>query len=142
MSGEALQKVSARILADMADRGGQFMDKGLYQTAAQVWTQALDLLPEPKGDWEAALWLDVSIGEAWWRAGKLGPAHDHLRDAMNEGGAANPYALLRLGQVLADLGDPPGAIEHLLRALALGGTALFDDEDPKYLALLRAEGLV
>jgi tetratricopeptide (TPR) repeat protein len=142
MSAEELPREAARCLTDLAARGGQFMDRGLFQTAAQVWTQALDLLPAPKGDWEAALWLDVSIGEAWWRAGKLGPAHDHLRDAMNEGGARHPYALMRLGQVLADLGDIPGAIEHLLRASALGGSALFDAEDPKYLALLREEGLV
>jgi tetratricopeptide (TPR) repeat protein len=142
MSADALPREAARFMIDLAARGGQFMDRGLYQTAAQVWTQALDLLPAPKGDWEAALWFDVSIGEAWWRAGKLGPAHDHLRDAMNEGGAFNAYALLRLGQVLADLGDKAGALAHLLRALALGGTALFEGEDPKYLALLREEGLL
>ena len=142
MSADSLPRDAARFITDLAARGDQFMDRGLYQSAAQVWTQALDLLPAPRSDWEAALWLDVSIGEAWWRAGKLGPAHDHLRDAMNEGGARHPYALMRLGMVLADLGDAPGAIEHLLRAMALGGSELFEGEDPKYLALLRDEGLL
>lgn len=111
--------------------------------AIRVWTEALELLPEPKTQWEAALWLYASIGDAYRAAGDLPAAQEALFDALNcPDGHANPLVLLRLGQTLADRGEVDRGTEYLLRAHILYGTDVFDEDEQPYLKLLRDRELM
>lgn len=114
-----------------------------WKGAVAVWQEALDLLPEPKTQWEAALWLYASIGEAD-RLGHDNPAaKDSLYNALNcPDGHMNPLVLLRLGQTLADMGEVDEGVEHLLRAYMLDGEEVFEEDGAPYLALLRQRKLI
>ena len=40
------------------------MEKGKFKKAYAVFEKGLDLVPDPKNDWEASLWFYVSLGDA------------------------------------------------------------------------------
>lgn len=66
--------------------------------------KALELLPEPKDDWEAATWLYVAIGDAFFFLEKYEEALDNLKHArMCPDGMANSFILMRLGEVYYEL---------------------------------------
>lgn len=128
----------------LSERGNVLLeDEGDWRGAAEVWTAALDLLPEPKSQWEAALWLYASLGDAYRVGGQLDEAKDALFTALNcPDGHMNVFVLLRLGQTLFDLGDKPRAKEYLLRAYMLDGEDPFEEDGALYLAFLREQGLL
>jgi hypothetical protein len=65
-------------------------------------------------------------------------AKEAFFDALNcPDGTANPFVLIRLGEVLFELGDMEGAKEYLLRAFMMEGSEIFEAEDPKYLEFLQ-----
>lgn len=118
-------------------------DDDNWRGAVRVWESALGLLPEPKTQWEAALWLYASLGEAQRTGKDLSAAKDMLYSALNcPDGHMNPLVLLRLGQTLADLGDVKEGVEYLLRAYMLEGEEIFADDGAPYLKLLREKKLV
>ena len=123
----------------LSEQGNTLLESsGDWQGAARVWDEALALLPEPKTQWEAALWLYASIGDALRTGNDLAGAKNALFNALNcPDGHANPFVLLRLGETLVDLAEIDGGVEHLLRAYMLEGEDVFEDADAKYLKLLR-----
>ncbi len=67
---------------------------------------ALQLVPEPKTDWEATTWLLASIGDMAFVRGKFDKARDALEDAVRcPNGLGNAFIHLRLGETLFELGD-------------------------------------
>ena len=128
----------------LSEEGNELLDvHDDWEGALLVWRQGLELLPEPKSRWEAALWLNASIGEACRRGGRLEDTRSALLDALNApDGHMNPLVNLRLGQTLVDLGQPDQGVEYLLRAYMLEGEAVFDVDGAEYLTLLRARQLI
>ncbi|MBO3273617.1 hypothetical protein [Pseudomonas schmalbachii] len=127
---------------DLSVQGNLFLDSGDALSAVNVWCEALALLPSPKDNWEACLWLNASLGEAYRVEGQLEEAKACLLDALNcPDGHVNPFVLLRLGQTLVDLGDENAGVDYLLRAYMLEGEEIFE-EDAQYLQLLRNRKLV
>ena len=109
-----------------------------YREAVEKYIEALDLLPEPKTDWEACTWLLASIGDANFRSHNYEHARAALIDAMHCPGAiGNPFIHLRLGQSQFELGNVQRANDELARAYMLAGKEIFDQEDPKYFAHLK-----
>jgi len=51
----------------LSAEGNDLMDGERFDAAIDKWMQALDLLPEPKMDWEAYMWLSASIGDAQYQ---------------------------------------------------------------------------
>jgi hypothetical protein len=97
---------------------------------------ALDLLPAPVENWNAAGWLLVALGEAAIQAGDFARAFPPLKDAMHcSGTIGNPWVHLRLGQCRFELGDDRAA-DELARAYIGGGRTMFDGLDPKYFDLV------
>ncbi len=104
-------------------------DDGDWAGALARWQQALALVPDPKTDWEAALWLYASIGEAYLAGEQPGPALDAYETAYRcPDGHLNPYVLLQLGKIYADKGDEKPAVQTLLRAYMLEGAEIFEGE--------------
>lgn len=112
-------------------------DDGDWQGALAKWQAALDLVPQPQTDWEAALWLHASMGDAYLAGGQPGPARDQFDTAYRcPDGHVNPYVLLQLGKIFCDAGDHDAAVKMLLRAYMLEGDALFV-QDARYLGFLK-----
>ncbi len=97
------------------------------------------MLPEPKLDCDAATWILAAVGDANFLGGDFVAGRDNLSTVMHCPGAiAIPFLHMRLGQCQFELGEQAHAVDELLRAYLVGGEALFDCEDPKYLACLTA----
>ena len=121
--------------------GDTHADRDRFPDALGLYWQAWDLLPEPKIDCEAATWILAAVGDANFLGRDYEAGVDNLSTVMHcPGGIGIPFLHMRLGQCQFELGDYARAIDELNRAFVGGGEDLFDDEDPKYLDYLDANG--
>jgi tetratricopeptide (TPR) repeat protein len=121
--------------------GDELGERGEFNEALSRYWEAWELLPEPRTEWSAALWILAAIGDTNFLSGNYVAGRDALMTAMKIGGDAtgNPFLRLRLGQCLFELGELPEAANWLAGAYLLEGTALFSDEDPKYLDFVKPQ---
>lgn len=126
------------LIQGLSEEGNVFADEGKYAEAKAKFKEALDLVPAPKVDWEAALWLYASIGDMCYMLGDYEACSDNMFDALNcPDGRVNPFVHIRLGQALYELGNMERAKEHLLRAYMLEGEDIFEGQDDKYFDLIK-----
>lgn len=112
---------------------------GACKEAAQMYYQAMELLPSPVEQWEAATWLSGSAANALYMDRQFSLAANELRRALRFPGALdNPFIRLRLGQSLLEIGEHDAARNELLKAYMLGGDKVFEDENPKYFRLIQS----
>lgn len=132
-------------LTALSAKGDDLLEDGRPDAAIEVWQQALALLPEPRRQWQASLWLNASIGDAERAKGDVEAALAAFEEAAASGaieGQSNPFVHLGLGSCLIDLGRDEEATEPLLRAYMMEGEEIFAESDRRYLAHLRAKGLI
>lgn len=114
----------------LSQDGNAFMDDENLEAAIKKWNEALDLLPTPKSDWEAFMWLSASIGDAHFQQKSYTLALASFQDALNApGGIENPFIHYRLGQCQLALDNLEPAIESLLKSYMLDGGHIFKAED-------------
>jgi tetratricopeptide (TPR) repeat protein len=134
-----------REVEDLSEQGNELFDRSEFDLAIEAWKRALLVLPSPQAEWEAAMWLYASIGDAHFQCRRFEFAIDALHEALcGPEGNSNPFVLFRLGQAYLQLGDNVKATEFLLRAYMLDGQDIFD-ADPDgadSLALLEAQELI
>jgi len=131
-------EVHADVMA-LCDRAEQHASEGEFDLAAPLYQQALDRLPQPIEDFEAATFILTALGDAAFQQGDYEIAVDSLERALRSfRGSGNPFIHLRLGQVLLEMENTERALEELGRALVAGGEEVFSGEDPRYLAAVRA----
>jgi tetratricopeptide (TPR) repeat protein len=136
----ALDEALYQQITYLSERGNAFMDAGAPASAAGMFERAMDLLPEPKTEWEAATWLNASIGDALFAQEQYAAARDRFLDALNcPGGPANPFVHLRLGECCYELGETARAKDHLMRAYMLEGREIFASEPRKYYEAIRPD---
>lgn len=105
-----------------SEQGDDYCDAEEWGKAILCFKKALELLPEPKDDWEAATWLYVAIGDAFFFLEKYEEALDNLKHArMCPDGMANPFILMRLGEVYYELNEIGLAKKHLFEAYMMEG---------------------
>jgi tetratricopeptide (TPR) repeat protein len=137
MADELDDAIHARI-TKLSSQGDDLVTKGKYEQALERYKEALSLIPEPLTKWEACTWLLTAIGETYFFNADFEKARDALQSAMHcPGGIGNPLIHLRLGQTQFELGNTGRAKDELARAYMGGGEDIFDDEDPKYFALVK-----
>lgn len=124
-------------IEELSETGNEAMESEDYAKAISCFQEALDILPEPKEDWEAYLWLVGSIGDAHFMMGNYGKSLEFFRKCYNIGETDNPFILLRLGENYLEMEDETNATEFLLRAYMLEGEKIFK-EDWKYSMAVRA----
>jgi tetratricopeptide (TPR) repeat protein len=122
----------ARIV-DMCERGNARAEAGDLDGAFAAYQQALELVPAPVSEWEAATWIFTALGDVLVQQGRYREAREFLIEAMRCPGAiGNPFIHLRLGQAHLELDEHERAQDELARAYMGGGDELFEGEDPKY----------
>ena len=130
-------------LDELAADGTDKLDAEDWDGALARFRAGLALIPEPKREWEAATWLNASIGDAHFFAQRYAEARDAFHEATQcPGGLGNPYVQLRLGESELELGNEAAAANGLIGAYMQEGAEIFAEEDPKYLDFLRRRGLV
>jgi tetratricopeptide (TPR) repeat protein len=123
----------------LCEHGNDLSAIGEYDEALAQFRDAWALLPEPRGTSEASLWLLGTMGDMEFQLERFEAARDHLLHAFDcPEAASNPFLHLRLGQCHYELGQSEAAADALVRAFLLDSPDIFDDEDPKYLALVRS----
>ena len=129
-----------RIVALCAE-GDRHAEAGRHGSALKQYAEAWALLPDPKERWNAATAVIAAIADSWFLAGRYDEVLRALEFGMNCPGAdGNPFLHLRLGQALLEQGEEERAAAALMRAYEAHGEAIFEHEDPKYLAFLAARG--
>lgn len=130
-------------ITELSEQGNDLLDRGDTKAAISTWRSALQLLPEPRRQWDAAVWLHASIGDAQREDGDLNGALDSFQQAAASGdGYANSFVQLGLGTCLYDLGRQEESTDPLLRAYMGEGEEIFEESEPKYLAYLRKRKLL
>ncbi|WP_211168490.1 tetratricopeptide repeat protein [Azoarcus indigens] len=125
-------------ITQLSKEGDDLADNGRFREAVERYLQALELVPDPKTDWEASTWLLAAIGDANFNSKNYEHASAALNDAMHCPGAiGNPFIHLRLGQSQFELGNIDRANDELARAYMGAGKEIFANEDPKYFAHLK-----
>lgn len=129
----------------LSAQGSDLFDDGQFAQAIEEWTKTLDLLPEPKSEWDAYTWLCTSTGDAYYQLDQFESARQSLFDALNgPDGQTNPFLHYRLGQTEAKVGNLDSAKSHLLQAYMLDGETIFqlDHDGMEYLDILKKAELV
>lgn len=126
-------------ISRLSEEGNDLLDeKGDWKGAIEVWKKALELVPEPKEEFEASTWLFASIGEAWRTGEDAVSALAAFEEAFRcPDGPENPFIRLGLGKCLYDVGRKESAMEHLAEAYRLEGEEIFAEGDELYLEALK-----
>jgi len=123
----------------LCDKGEAYVERGKYRPAIKKYWKAFDLIPEPKTQYPAGVWLLTAIGDVNFIVKNYEGGVKNLTEAKKHpDGDGNPFIHFRLGQCHLELGNTDEAFEELSKAFKLEGESIFDDEDPKYWAFFRA----
>jgi len=122
----------------LAIRGDELFDKKEYEKAIEIYKKGIELVPEPKNEWETKLWFTAAIADAYWFLKKYTQALSYLEESLKViGGKENTFIILRRGQVLFELSRIKDAKQELLKVYEIEGEDFFEDEDSKYLRLIK-----
>lgn len=112
-------------IQDLADQGNVAIDQGRLGDAITLWQSALQLLPTPASQWQAAFWLYASMGEAYYQLELFDEAIVVLNQALTSPESKeNPYPYYMLGKCHWRL-EHERAAEYLLQAYELDGQGIF-----------------
>ena len=123
-------------ITELTDKGNDAFEDDL-DLALKYYEEALELLPEPKTDWEASTWVYTAIGDCYYFKTEYLDAISTLRKAMLcPEGMGNAFICLRLGECHYELEEMDKANEFLSQAYMLEGADIFKFEDNKYLEIV------
>jgi tetratricopeptide (TPR) repeat protein len=127
-------------IEELSEQGNDLVDDDDFEGALEKFQSTLDLLPDPKTDWEASLWLYASMGDMYLFTEDFESAKENFFNALNcPDGQESGFVHLRLGESLLELGEEDKAVDHLLRAYMLEGPEIFEEEEDKYLEFLKSK---
>jgi len=142
MSRPAPSQLDDAIVArvtELCERGDDDTENGRYDEAIAKYEEALGLVPHPLHAWAVTTWILSAVAEARYLQEDWRRAHEAIMEAFRcEGAIGNAFLHLRLGQVEIALGNKGRGVDELIRAHERGGDDVFEGEDPKYRALVRA----
>jgi tetratricopeptide (TPR) repeat protein len=134
-----LDDVIVARITELCERGDDDVEAGLCEAAIEKYEAALALVPRPFHAWAVTTWIFTAIAEARYLQRDHARAKEAIMEAFRcEGAIGNAFLHLRLGQVEIAMGAKGRGLEELIRAHERGGDEVFDGEDPKYLAMVRA----
>lgn len=134
MDDQTLDKID-----QLSEEGNSYCDEENFREAIRVWTEALNLIPSPQNVHAESLWLEASIGDAYFLEDDFENALTHFENAKSniiENAYENPFIMLRLGQCYLETANTESAQEYLLRAYMMEGKEIFEEESPDYFNFL------
>jgi tetratricopeptide (TPR) repeat protein len=138
MGRKSLPKKLRAAITRLCEEGDELAKEGSDAAAYAKYSEAWELLPDDKDNWEASTWVLGAVGELQFRNRKFDKAlNSYLRAVQCPNGVGNPYIHLRIGQTQYELGNMEGAADNLARAYMGGGEEIFRDEEPKYFTFLK-----
>ena len=130
--------IVAKVTA-LCEQGDDDVEASRFDDAVARYEEALTLVPRPLYAWAVTTWILTAMAEAYHLKQDHTRAKESIMEAFRcEGAIGNPFLHLRLGQSEIALGQKGRGVEELIRAHERGGDAVFEGEDPRYLALVRA----
>lgn len=125
-------------ILELSKKGERAFKNKAYENAIEFYNEAINLIPYPVFDWDAATWLYTAIGDCFYFQKKFKSSLNNFHDAFNSpGGKENPFVNLRLGQCYYELKAKEKAEDYLMRAYMLDGKKIFKYEKKKYLNYLK-----
>ena len=125
-------------ISELCEDGEYLIEDNEFLPAIEIFNKALSLVPEPKTDWEASTWLYTAIGDTYAMVQDYKNGLSNLQEAQKcLGGEENPFILFKMGQCLFELGETEQGTKLLLQSYKLDGADIFEDEDEKYLVLIK-----
>ena len=129
----ALPESIAGRIERLCAEGETFASEDRFGAAVLRFTTALRLLPRPQDRWQITPRLLASIIDLCFDKGDLESARQAALAALDLPDIAqNPALRLKLGAIYFEEGNLDAARAEFAQALAGGGEAVFEDEDPKY----------
>lgn len=133
----AMNDADYALIEKLSEEGNALADRNDFDAAIKKFEQALAIVPTPKTDYEASLWLYASIGDMYFSKGDHENSADNFYNALNcPDGQVNAFVHLRLGEDLFELKQKDESLDHLLRAYMLEGKEIYDGENEKYFEFL------
>ncbi|MBB6431499.1 tetratricopeptide repeat protein [Algisphaera agarilytica] len=125
-------------ITDLCQAGDRLLDSQDLLGALIAYQEALSLVPEPKHDYAASVWLYTAIGDALLFMNRHEEAHVAFHKALfSATGFGNPYIHMRLGQCRFEMNDLDLAADELMRAYMGDAEAVIEGQDPKYFEFLK-----
>lgn len=135
-----LQDAIYEEILSICSNGDNLVENFMYDEAIEMYSRALNLVSEPRNNWEASTWIYTALGDVYYIKKDFEKAKNYLFNAMNcPDGIVNPFILLRLGQSLFELNEFNNAKNYLMKAYMLDGYSIFYDEDDKYFNIIKDE---
>lgn len=134
---DSLDDATDAAITKLCEEGESLFEARRYDEACAKYLKALDLVPEPKDRWSAALWIYTALADSRFEERKFEEA---LRWAIESkkaaGGLENPFVWFLAGKCDFELGNLKEAANELMTAYVLDGDRIFEGQDPKYRAYL------
>lgn len=140
---ETIEELSDEVcdqIEELCENGNEHFDDEKYDDAIKIWKEALSLIPNPQNSHSESLWLETSIGDAYFMLRDYNKSLEYFQNAKSnteENAYENPFIMLRLGQNLLENNKNEEAKEYLLRAYMFESEEIFENEDSKYFDFLK-----
>lgn len=125
-----LSFLTSKKIDNLAKKADKYSCKGEFEKSISCYEKMIELLPEPKEDWEAYEWAKASLGDTYYILKDYNSALQEFQEAI--GYTDNPFVFLRYGQCCYLTGDYETAKKYLSMALDFGGEEVFETEDKCY----------
>lgn len=120
-------------IKEYSAEGEKLFFDGRFHEALGKYNKAFYVIPEPKHQWEASVWLIAAMGDCYFWLKDFDKALAYFRKLIVEYEEyRNPFTRLRYEECLYETGNEELAKEHLLAAYLMEGEELFKDCDKKY----------
>jgi tetratricopeptide (TPR) repeat protein len=128
-------------ITSLSEDGDLLVEQGRYTEARALFESAWEQLPEPQLDWQAAFWLLIAIGDTHFLSGDFSAGRTSFMKAVKwfDEARGNPFACMRLGQCMFELGELSEASHWLAGAYLLEGVSIFENDDSKYLRFIKPQ---
>jgi tetratricopeptide (TPR) repeat protein len=123
-------------IMELCAAGDSLAEKQAFGPAITEYEKAWELIPEPKSDWDASVWVLTALGDAYFFLKEYSKGSNYFQQAYNKD-FANPFILMRLGQCLFEINQVNRAEDFLMRAYMMEGEELFENDHSKYLDHMR-----